>query len=84
MFNLFTELPVPALAIVLSVVTVAVTQITSNTATSTIFLPIVAQLVSAPEPSLWWGGGGGEGGGLVGSGCGNYCARCFSYMCMYM
>ena len=53
MFDNFQNFQPWVLALVLSAITSAVTQITSNTATSTIFLPIVAQLVSTAALWLW-------------------------------
>ena len=53
MFDNFQNFQPWVLALVLSAITSAVTQITSNTATSTIFLPIVAQLVSTAALKLW-------------------------------
>ena len=46
MLGIFTELSPWVIALLLSLVTVAITTFTSNVATATIFIPILAELVS--------------------------------------
>ena len=45
-FVVFQHLPPAAIAVVISTIIAGFTEITSNTATATIFLPIFAELVS--------------------------------------
>ena len=51
-FVVFQHLPPAAIAFVISSIIAAFTEITGNTATATIFLPIFAELVSPSHYSL--------------------------------
>jgi len=48
----FRHFPAWLLALLLSALTAAFTEVTSNVATATIFLPIIAELVSAGTGSI--------------------------------